>query len=77
MRDYFSAEVKCPFYLRRNVSMTELRCEGLTAEVISLRRFNSQEQFKAYTQKYCTQIDGYRKCSYAKTLLSNKYGGNR
>lgn len=76
MRDCFSASVKCPFYIDCNVRQTELRCEGITAEEISLRRFDSKEQFKEYTDRFCTQIYGYQMCSYAKMLLIAKYEGN-
>lgn len=71
MSQYISKYVVCPFYHRHDDN--RICCEGTTSKNTINLVFVDSNKLKAYTFKYCNDIEGYKKCLICRALNS-KYG---
>jgi hypothetical protein len=59
--------IVCPFF--KWTDNNHIACEGVeTSSSVSLN-FNGRGKVEAYKERFCRDIDGYRRCRFCKMLL--------
>ena len=72
---YGSSYVKCPFY--HCEESQKIHCEGVQKHTSVHIAFSSKAEKRRYKKEYCDTDKRYSRCLIAKTLLDNKYKGNK
>ncbi len=63
--------VRCPYYLREDRKLRQIKCEGVMPETDLYQRFKRVEALERHKDCFCK--GDYRKCPLARTL-DRKYG---
>ena len=63
--------VRCPYYLREDRKLRQIKCEGVSRDTDLYQRFRSADALERHKNAYCK--GDYRKCPLAGTL-DRKYG---
>lgn len=64
MASYYSADVKCPFYLYDNLMESTISCEGFAPGSTVCSHFESKAALKRQIEKYCAA--DYERCPWAR-----------
>ena len=64
MASYYSADVKCPFYMHDNVQQCTITCEGFAPGSTVRSHFPNKAMLTRQIEKYCST--GYEACPWYK-----------
>lgn len=67
---YYSADVKCPFYMHDNVKESTITCEGFAPGSSVKSHFSCKSALTKQIRKYCA--GGYESCPWYR-LVTMKY----
>lgn len=61
---YYSADVKCPFYMHDNIKESTITCEGFAPGSSVRSHFQGKSALTKQIRKYCAS--GYESCPWYK-----------
>ncbi len=73
MKRYESKYVVCPFY--HNEDNLSLYCEGFVEDSTTLLAFRRLDGKKAYKERCCCSLEGYKTCKVAEALTKKHEEG--